>query len=325
MELDPGELPRADTVVTAERSRTILTRNQSPDVPFDVSINPYKGCEHGCVYCFARPTHAYLDLSPGLDFETKITSKPDGPGLLRAAFRKRGYRPEPIALGANTDAYQPVERELGITRRLLEVFAEFRHPLSIITKSRLVLRDLDLLADLARDDLVHVMVSVTTLDPELARRMEPRAATPARRLEAIRALSDAGIPVGVLCSPIIPALNDAELERILEAVHAAGARAAGYIAIRLPLELKELFEGWLDEHYPLRKTHVLSRIRDMRGGVLYTSEWGTRMRGSGPYAELLSRRFDVAAARLGLDRRLPPLRTDHFSVPPQPGDQLQLL
>lgn len=316
--------PPIRTQLTPERSRSIITTNDSPDVPFSRSINPYKGCEHGCVYCFARPTHAYLDLSPGLDFESRIVYKPDAARLLERALRKPGYRPEPIALGANTDPYQPAERELRITRALLEVLAAYAHPVGVVTKSNLILRDTDLLADLARRGLAHALISITTLDRDLARRLEPRAPTPDRRLDAVRALAGAGVPVGVLVSPIIPAINDGEIEAILEAAAAAGARAAGTILVRLPHELKDLFEGWLDDHYPLRKPRVLARIRDARGGRLYDSRWGTRMRGVGPYADLLRRRFDVAARRLGLDRELPPLDAGQFRVPPRAGDQLAL-
>jgi DNA repair photolyase len=316
--------PALKTTVTPERTRSILAHNDSPDVPFSQSINPYKGCEHGCVYCFARPTHAYLDLSPGLDFESRIFSKPEGPQRLREAFRKRGYRPEVTVLGANTDPYQPVERELGITRGLLEVFREFHHPVSIVTKGALVMRDLDLLGPLAAEGLASVFLSVTSLDRRLARTMEPRAATPERRLEAIRALSGAGVPVGVLAAPMIPAINDHELERILQAAHAAGARQAGFVFLRLPLEIKELFEGWLQEHFPARKDHVLSLIRQARGGKLYDAEWGTRMRGTGPYAALLEQRFAAACARLGFGDRSVVLRTDLFQVPPEAGDQLKL-
>jgi DNA repair photolyase len=313
------------TTVTPEVTRSIITTNDSPDVPFNRSINPYKGCEHGCIYCFARPTHAYLDLSPGLDFESRIFSKPDAARVLREQLRHERYAPEVIAIGANTDPYQPAERDLEITRRVLEVFREFRHPVSIVTKSNLVLRDIDLLSELAADNLANVLVSITTLDRELARRMEPRAATPERRLETIRHLHGAGVPVGVLASPMIPAINDGELEAILEASASAGARSAGYILVRLPLEIKQLFDSWLDEHYPLKKQRVLHLIRDARGGKLYDSQWGTRMRGTGPYADLLRRRFEVASKRLGLDGRLPPLDASKFRVPPRPGDQLSLL
>jgi DNA repair photolyase len=317
--------PPLQTSVTPEHPRTILSHNDSPDVPFSQSINPYKGCEHGCVYCFARPTHAYLDLSPGLDFESRIFSKPQAPDLLRAAFRKAGYRPQVTVLGANTDPYQPAERELGITRGLLEVFREFRHPVSIVTKGALVVRDLDLLSALAADGLASVFMSVTSLDRTLARTMEPRAATPERRVQAIAALAGAGVPVGVLAAPMIPAINDHEVERILEACRAAGAQQAGYVFLRLPLEIKELFEGWLEEHFPARKARVLSLIRDARGGRLYDSQWGTRMRGTGPYAALLERRFQAACARLGYPaERTVELRTDLFRVPPAAGDQLRL-
>ncbi len=309
------------TTVTPEITRTILTRNDSPDIPFDRSINPYKGCEHGCVYCFARPTHSYLGLSPGLDFETKIFSKPDAARLLRDELRRPGYRCEVIALGANTDPYQPVEREHRITRGVLEVLAEHRHPVAIVTKSALVLRDLDLLTPMARRRLAAVFVSITTLDRDLARRLEPRAAAPQRRLETIRALTDAGVPAGVLASPMIPGLNDAELENILEAAAAAGAVAAGTILLRLPHELRDLFAGWLREHRPLRAAHILSLIRQTRDGRMNDPEFGSRMRGSGPYAELLQRRFRTATRRLGLDGREPHLDTTQFRPPPRSGDQ----
>jgi len=319
---DDEEPPRLETTVTPEKTRTILSRNDSPDIPFDRSINPYKGCEHGCVYCFARPTHSYLGLSPGLDFETRIFSKPDAARLLREELRRPGYRPEVIALGANTDPYQPVERELRITRGVLEVLWEHRHPVGIVTKSSLVLRDRDLLESMARENLAAVFLSITTLDPKLARRMEPRAATPARRLETIRSLSETGVPVGVLASPMIPGLNDAELERILEAAAAAGARTAGYILLRLPHEVKEIFSDWLRAHYPLKAAHVLSLVRQTHGGKLYESEFGTRMKGKGAYAELLERRFATACRRLGLQRKGgAPLDVSRFRVPPRPGDQ----
>jgi len=314
--------PRLATTVTPEKTRTILSRNDSPDVPFDRSINPYKGCEHGCVYCFARPTHSYLGLSPGLDFETKIFSKPEAARLLREELRRPGYRPEVIALGANTDPYQPAERDLEITRGILEALWEHRHPVGVVTKSSLVLRDLDLLAPMAKMNLAAVFLSITTLDRGLARTMEPRAAAPHRRLETIRALSEAGVPVGVLASPMIPGLNDQELERILEAAASAGARTAGYILLRLPHEVKEIFSEWLATHYPLRAGHVLSLVRQTHGGELYESEFGTRMKGSGPYAEILKRRFETACRRFGLTRRGgTPLDVSQFLVPPRPGDQ----
>ncbi len=313
--------PRLPTTVTPEKTRTILSRNDSPDIPFDRSINPYKGCEHGCVYCFARPTHSYLGMSPGLDFETKIFSKPEAACLLREELRRPGYRCEVIALGANTDPYQPVERDLNITRSILEVLWEHRHPVGIVTKSSLVLRDLDLLAPMARQNLAAVFLSITTLDRGLARTMEPRAAAPHRRLETIKALSDAGVPAGVLASPMIPGLNDKEMESILEAAAAAGARTAGYILLRLPHEVKEIFSEWLTTHYPLKAGHILSLVRQTHDGKLYDSEFGTRMKGNGPYADLLKRRFETASRRLGLLKRDLDLDVTQFRVPPRAGDQ----
>jgi DNA repair photolyase len=295
--------PRTDTIVTTEKTRTIITTNDSPDVPFDQSINPYKGCEHGCIYCFARPTHAYLGLSPGIDFETRITSKPDAPDALRKELARPGYRCRVIAMGTNTDPYQPTERKLGLTRQILEVLAEHDHPVGIVTKNAGILRDLDLLAPMAARGLAQVMFSVTTLDPALAGVMEPRASRPARRLEAMRRLSDAGVPVGVLASPMIPAINDGELEKILEAAYQAGARTAGWILVRLPLEIKDLFEEWLRTHFADRADRVLDLIRQTRGGKLYVSTWGERMSGTGPYAALLDKRFSIACARLGYDDR----------------------
>ncbi len=315
------------TEILRDETRTILTRNDSPDVPFDRSVNPYKGCEHGCIYCFARPTHAYLGLSPGLDFETKIVCKPRAAELLREALGRRGYVPRPIALGANTDPYQPLERKQRITRAVLEVLHEHHHPVGIVTKSDLVLRDRDLLAPMAARRLAQVFVSITTLDPELARRMEPRAPSPHRRLKAVEGLSAAGIPVGVLASPMIPGLNDHELDRILGAAAAAGARSAGTILVRLPHELKDLFSDWLEAHHPERKKRVLGLIRECRGGALNDPRFGERMRGRGPYAEMLHRRFEVARARHGLDRRGETLDCSAF-VPPAPagdkGRQLSL-
>lgn len=313
--------PRLPTTVTPEQTRTILSRNDSPDISFDRSINPYKGCEHGCVYCFARPTHSYLGLSPGLDFETKIVSKPEAARLLREELRRPGYRCEVIALGANTDPYQPVERELKITRSILEVLKEHRHPVGIVTKGSLVLRDLDLLAPMAVMRLATVMISITTLDRDLARRMEPRAASPERRLATLRALNEAGVPTGVLSSPMIPGLNDAELERILEAAASAGARTAGYVILRLPHELQSIFGEWLEAHYPLRAAHVLNLVRETRGGKLYDSEFGLRMKGTGPYADILRRRFETACRRLGLTGSRLELDTTQFRVPPRAGDQ----
>jgi DNA repair photolyase len=315
---------RVDTVVTADASRTILTTNDSPDVPFNRSVNPYKGCEHGCAYCFARPSHAYLDLSPGLDFESRIFSKPDAAALLCKALRKPGYRCEPLALGSNTDPYQPVERRLRITRAILEVLAEFRHPFIVVTKSNMVLRDLDLLVPMTRDGLAEVHMSITTLDRTLARRMEPRAPTPQRRLEAVRGLTDAGVPVGVLASPMIPGLNDHELERILEAAAESGAKSASYLMLRLQHELKVLFVEWLDAHYPSKAKKVLSRIREMRGGRLNDPRFGSRMRGRGSHADMLRRRFEIVCRRLGLGRWGPDLDASRFRVPPAPGEQRRL-
>jgi DNA repair photolyase len=312
------------TTVTPERTRRIISTNDSPDLPFDRSINPYRGCEHGCVYCFARPTHAYLGLSPGLDFETRLFSKPDAARLLREELRRPGYRCATLALGANTDPYQPIERRLGITRSVLEVLAEHRHPVSVVTKSDLVLRDADILGAMARQRLAVVMISITTLDRRLARAMEARAPTPARRLEAIRALSQAGIPAGVLSSPMIPGLNDAELEAILAAAAGAGARSAGYVLLRLPHEIKDLFREWLETHEPLKAPRVLALLRSMRGGGLYDASFGARMRGEGPHAELLRQRYHVACRRHGLQTRAEPLDTSSFRVPPRAGDQGRL-
>ncbi|HWN66273.1 MAG TPA: PA0069 family radical SAM protein, partial [Haliangium sp.] len=309
-------VPALETQVTVEKTRNILTRNDSPDIPFDRSINPYKGCEHGCVYCFARPTHAYLGLSPGLDFESKLVAKPDAAASLRAELARPSYRCEVIALGANTDPYQPIERQWRIARAVLEVLREARHPVSIVTKSSLVLRDIDILSEMASRNLASVFLSITTLDRALARRMEPRAATPERRLDAVRELSAAGVPVGVLVSPVIPALNDVDMERVLTAAAEAGARAAHYILVRLPLEIKDLFSEWLDTHYPDRAERVRNLIRDTRGGKLYDSRFGTRMRGEGAFAELIARRFQVAAHRLGLDRGMSPLDCSQFQRPP---------
>ncbi|MGD2112263.1 MAG: PA0069 family radical SAM protein [Gammaproteobacteria bacterium] len=297
---DMGEAQPAErTTLTVDHSKTVIAYNQSPDVPFDRSLNPYRGCEHGCIYCFARPTHAYLDCSPGLDFETRLFYKPDAAAVLRGELGERGYRCAPLAIGANTDAYQPVERRLGITRAVLEVLAECRHPCALITKSALIERDIDLLAGLAEHRLVNVMVSVTTLDGGLARRMEPRAAAPQRRLETIRRLHAAGIPVGVLVAPLIPVLTDAGLEEILGAARDAGASAAGYILLRLPHEVKTLFADWLQAHYPLKAAHVMNAVRGTRGGRENDAQFGRRMRGCGAYAELLAGRFRLATRRLG--------------------------
>jgi len=311
---NPGTHP--DTQVREERARSIISRNDSPDVGFSQSVNPYRGCEHGCAYCFARPSHAYLNLSPGLDFETRLFAKTNAAGRLRAEFARPSYRCSPIALGINTDAYQPIERRYRITRSLIEVMAGCRHPFSVVTKSALVVRDLDLLAPLAEQRLVTVYFSVTTLDNRLSARMEPRASAPHARLRAMRRLADAGVPVGVLVAPVIPMINDRELEAILEAAREAGARAAGYVLLRLPHELKDIWREWLQLHYPERAGHVMSLVRQMRGGKDYDSTFGRRMRGEGPFAELLAMRFSRAHRRLGFGR-LPPLETGLFR-PPRP-------
>jgi len=312
---DEDELPPLRTSLTRDATRTILARNSSPDIPFDRSINPYRGCEHGCIYCFARPTHAYLGLSPGLDFETKILFKPDAAKLLVAELAAPKYRPDVVAMGTNTDPYQPVERELKITRQILRVLSDFNNPVGIVTKSQLIARDIDILGDMAKRNLAEVFVSVTTLDKDLARAMEPRASAPHRRLEAIRALSAAGIPTGVMTAPMIPGLNDHEMESILDAAKQAGATRAGFTVLRLPLEIKELFEEWLRQHRPDRAERVLSLIRQMRGGALYQSGFGVRMRGEGPIAQLLSARFAAAVKRLDLNRIRYRLDASSFHVP----------
>jgi DNA repair photolyase len=323
--LGDEDLAPLRTTLGVDSTRKIITRNQSPDVPFDRSINPYKGCEHGCIYCFARPTHAYLGHSPGLDFETRLYWKPDAPALLEAELRDPKYHAATLALGANTDPYQPIERERKLTRRILEVLADYRHPVGIVTKSNLILRDLDILAPMAAEGILRVAVSVTTLDRTLARRMEPRAPTPARRLEAIRELAAAGVPVTVLAAPILPALNDHEIEKILEAAAEAGAGAAGYVLLRLPLEIKELFADWLAEHYPDRADRVMSLVRQTRGGGLYQNEWGMRQTGTGAYADQIAKRFDLARKRHGLDQGHPPIDESRFRRPPRAGDQMKLL
>jgi DNA repair photolyase len=313
------------TVTPMPIRRAVFAKNDSPDVPFTRSINPYKGCEHGCTYCFARPSHSYMGLSPGLDFETRIFSRPNAAEMLRRELRKPGYRCEPIALGTNTDPYQPAERRLGITRSILEVLFEHRHPFSIVTKSNLVLRDLDLIGPLARDGLAAVYLSVTTLDNGLARVMEPRAPTPARRVEALAALVEAGVPSGAMAAPMIPEINDHELEAILEAAAGVGVEHASYLLVRLPWEIKDLFADWLDAHFPGRKQKVLGYLRSLRGGRLNDPRFGTRMRGEGPYADLLQRRFRVACKRLGLNSAARPgLDTAQFRMPPAPGDQATL-
>jgi len=304
------------TRLLPDRTVTLISRNQSPDIPFDRSINPYKGCEHGCVYCFARPTHAYLDLSPGLDFETKIFFKTGVREHLMAELGRPGYRCAVMAMGTNTDPYQPAERTLRITRTILEVLREHRHPVSIVTKGQLILRDIDILADMAADGLASVAVSVTTLDRSLKTALEPRTADPAARLRMIRALAKAGIPTRAMLAPVIPFVNDHEIERIAEAVAEAGAIGMGYILLRLPLEVAGLFRDWLDVHYPERAERVMAAIRDARGGRAYDATWGKRMRGEGPIADLIARRFALVVRQLGLDEgRHEPLRTDLFRVP----------
>ena len=295
-----------------DRTKNLIATNKSPDIPFDQSINAYKGCEHGCVYCFARPTHAYLDLSPGLDFETKIFYKTDVVARLEEALDHPRYVCSAIAMGTNTDPYQPVEKRLSITRQILERLLAYRHPVSITTKGSLVLRDLDLLRQLAEQDLVSVMVSITTLDNALKTKLEPRTASPAARLRVVEAMADAGVPVGVMAAPMIPIINDRELEAIVEAAANAGARTVRYILLRLPFEVKDLFKEWLAEHYPLKAEHVMNRMRDMRGGREYRSEWGTRMRGEGAFAELLAKRHAIATRKHGMDSAMPMLRTDLF-------------
>ena len=312
------------TTLAVDASRGIVARNASPDVPFDRSVNPYRGCEHGCVYCFARPSHAYLGLSPGLDFETRLFAKPAAPALLDAAFRKPAYRPQVMALGSNTDCYQPVERHQNITRGLLAVFQRFGHPVAIITKSDLITRDLDILTDLAARRLVAVNISVTTLDRELARRLEPRAPTPAKRLAAVAALAAAGVPVNLLMAPIIPGLTDHEIERVVAAGADAGATSTGYVLLRLPRELQGLFAAWLECHAPARADRVLNLIRDTRGGALYRSDWGRHMRGDGPVADLIAQRFHKARARHGLVARRYDLALDQFAVPADDGRQMAL-
>ncbi len=320
----PEEERLIATEVREEQPRSALSWNRSPDLPFDRSINPYRGCEHGCIYCFARPTHAYLNLSPGLDFETRLIARPGIAAVLERELRARTYKVAPVALGTNTDPYQPVEAKWQIMRDVLKVLAEFRHPLAITTKGTLIERDLDLLAPMAAQGLLRVGVSVTTLDAGLSRRLEPRAPAPARRLETIRRLTAAGIPVRAMVAPVIPGLTDAELDAILEATRDAGASAASWIMLRLPLEVGPLFRDWLAEHAPGRAAKVMDRVRQSHGGKDYDAAWGKRMRGEGLWSRLIAQRFDKAIARLGLDKALPPLRCDLFAVPFRRGDQLGL-
>jgi DNA repair photolyase len=312
---DVGELPRLDTTLIRDSTRSAISWNTSPDIGFDRAVNPYRGCEHGCIYCYARPTHAYLGYSPGLDFETKLVFKPDVADLLEKELRKPGYVPRTLALGSNTDPYQPVERTLKLTRSVLEVLDRYNHPVGIVTKSSGVLRDLDILASMAKRNLARVHISLTTLDARLARVMEPRAATPARRLHAIAELTRAGVPTGVLAAPMIPALNDAEMEKILEASAKAGARHANYVLLRLPLELREMFEQWLHTHFPDRARHVLSLIRQTRAGALNDPRFHHRFAGQGVYADLLSSRFTRAARQFGFGEARAQLDCDRFVVP----------
>ncbi len=321
---DDDDLPPLRTEVSLERPRRVITRNSSPDLSFDRSINPYRGCEHGCIYCFARPSHAYLGLSPGLDFETRLIARPEAPGVLERELAAKRYVPKVIAIGTNTDPYQPIEREHRIMRGILEVLQAHRHPVAVVTKGTLIERDIDILGEMGRAGLARAGISVTTLDPALSRRMEPRVPAPARRLRTIERLARAGCPVRVMVSPVVPALSDHELEAILTAARDAGAVAASYIMLRLPREVAGLFRDWLAEHYPDCAARVMARVRATHGGRDYDPEWGRRLTGEGTFAELLAQRFKVTCSRLGLARDLPPLRTDLFRVPEKAGDQLSL-
>jgi DNA repair photolyase len=321
---EDAEPAQIATTVQPMRSRTIIARNTSPDVGFDRSINPYRGCSHGCIYCYARPAHAYLGLSPGLDFESRLFFKPEAGRLLAAELSRKGYKPGVIHIGGDTDPYQPDEKRLGVTREVLETLQRFRHPFSIITKSALIQRDLDVLGEMGRAGLARAAVSITSLDRRLARSMEPRAATPERRLEAVRRLAAAGVPTIVMFAPAIPSLNDHEMEAVLQRAAEAGAAGAGYVALRLPLEIKDLFEEWLETDHPDRVKRVMSLVRQMRGGAAYQSEWGKRMTGEGPVAEAMRQRFALAKKRYGLDKPLPALDLGQFRKPAEPSDQLQL-
>ncbi|GGX45968.1 radical SAM protein [Tateyamaria omphalii] len=318
------DLPTLRTEVSIEHPRTVISYNSSPDLPFDRSINPYRGCEHGCVYCFARPTHAYLGLSPGLDFETRLVARPDAPDVLRAELARKSYKVATLAIGTNTDPYQPIERTHGIMRACLEVLEACNHPVAIVTKGTLIERDIDILSRMAAKGLARVGLSLTTLDAELSRAMEPRAPTPRRRLATLRRLTEAGIPVRVMASPMVPALTDPELEAILEAGAVAGAGSASWIMLRLPQEVSPLWQEWLAAHYPDRAHRIMSRLREMHGGKDYDARWGHRMRGDGPYAEIVAHRFKLAIKRLGLREKLPPMRTDLFQPPRAPTAQLSL-
>ena len=322
---DEPDTRELKTFVTIESARSIISHNDSPDVGFSQSINPYRGCEHGCIYCYARPSHAYLELSPGLDFETRLFAKTNAAERLREELAKPGYQPSTIALGANTDCYQPIERKYRITRQILEVLAECEHPVSIVTKSALIERDLDLLAPMGHKHLARVFVSIGSLDRELARKLEPRAASPQRRLDVVRKLNENGVPCGVMVAALVPALNDKTMEHVLEAAAAAGAKEAAYVVMRLPHELKTLFKEWLAEHYPRSAEHVMSIVRQMRGGKENDPNFGTRMSGTGNYAELMQKRFDIACRKHGINRReAPDLDCSRFR-PPAPGGQLSLL
>ncbi|MCV2870404.1 PA0069 family radical SAM protein [Defluviimonas sp. WL0002] len=327
-ENDGWDMPEEErllrTEVSEERPRSMINPVDSPDLPFDRSLNPYRGCEHGCSYCFARPTHAWLGLSPGLDFETRLIARPDAARVLERELGRKSYRPAPLAIGTNTDPYQPIEARYRIMRSVLQVLSDRNHPVAIVTKGALIERDIDILAPMAERGLVHVGVSVTSLDAGLSRRLEPRAPVPDRRLAAMARLADAGIPVRVMIAPVIPVLTEPEIERILTAARDCGAKAASWILLRLPLEVAPLFRDWLERHEPGRAAHVMNRLRDMRGGADYDAEWGKRMRGQGVTAQLIARRFELAAKRLGLDAPLPAPRTDLFRRPPKAGDQLSL-
>ncbi|NOY61624.1 MAG: PA0069 family radical SAM protein [Gammaproteobacteria bacterium] len=318
--------PPLTTTLSVDSSRTIINYNQSPDIPFDRSINPYRGCEHGCIYCYARPSHAYLGYSPGLDFESQITYKPNAAQLLREEIGKRSYHCQPIALGVNTDAYQPVERQLKITRQILEVLRDHQHPVTIVSKSSLIERDIDLLSDMAHDGLVHVMISVTTLDNQLSRQLEPRAAAPQRRLQTIATLKQAGIPVGALFAPVIPVLNDSEMESIVEACKNHGATMMGYVTLRLPREVKVLFNEWLKQYHPLKLDHIFKRMRDLHNGTEYSADYGKRMTGSGVYADMIAQRFRLIIKRFNLidQTEAKPLNCSRFKPDPQGGEQLPL-
>ncbi|MPQ93566.1 PA0069 family radical SAM protein [Thioclava sp. JE_KL1] len=320
----PEEERLTRTEVLVERPRSVITRNQSPDVPFERSLNPYRGCEHGCIYCFARPSHGYLGLSAGLDFETRLIARPEAPQVLEEELRKKSYRPNVLAIGTNTDPYQPLERKMEIMRAVLEVLQAYRHPVSIVTRGSTILRDLDILAPMAEAGLAQVGVSVTTLDAKLARDLEPRAPSPPTRIRMIRELSRAGIPVRVMAAPMIPGLTDHELEAILTEARRAGAKAASMMPVRLPHEVAPLFADWMERHHPGKVEKVLGRIRDMRGGKLNDPRFGERMKGEGEMAELLQQRFKLSCKRLGFSRHLPDLDVTQFRVPPRPGDQLEL-